>query len=204
MRQLIIGLILAIGLTAGTAMAADEEGRYRPKGFGLASCEQFVGLVEEQSTSLRQFVGWVEGYMTAYNQMAEDTFDVAAWEKPNILARYLYNYCRQNPSGYLGQGMNAVIEVLKPGRISAREQLVEAQSGDQSVWLYPSVLNRVQEALKAEGMYDGEIDGTFNEDLQFALAEFQQAQGMSVSGLPDQNTLHFLLREPKVGDAIAP
>jgi peptidoglycan hydrolase-like protein with peptidoglycan-binding domain len=53
-------------------------------------------------------------------------------------------------------------------------------------------LKLVQERLKAEGMYTGPVDGESNAQTAAALRQYQQKQGLPVSGIADDATLKQL------------
>ena len=58
-------------------------------------------------------------------------------------------------------------------------------------------LKLVQERLKAEGAYAGPVDGELNAQTEAALRQYQQKQGIPVSGTADEETLKQLqLRLP--------
>jgi hypothetical protein len=50
----------------------------------------------------------------------------------------------------------------------------------------------VQAALQNRGYYNGQIDGVFGPDSQAAIARFQQANGLAVTGLINSPTLKAL------------
>jgi peptidoglycan hydrolase-like protein with peptidoglycan-binding domain len=53
-------------------------------------------------------------------------------------------------------------------------------------------LKLVQERLKAEGVYAGPVDGELNAQTVAALRQYQQKQGLPVSGAADEETLKQL------------
>jgi peptidoglycan hydrolase-like protein with peptidoglycan-binding domain len=53
-------------------------------------------------------------------------------------------------------------------------------------------LKLVQERLKAEGVYAGPVDGEPNTQTAAALRQYQQKQGLPVSGTADEATLKQL------------
>jgi peptidoglycan hydrolase-like protein with peptidoglycan-binding domain len=53
-------------------------------------------------------------------------------------------------------------------------------------------LKVVQERLKAEGVYAGSVDGEMNAETEAALRQYQQKQGIPVSGMADEETLKQL------------
>jgi peptidoglycan hydrolase-like protein with peptidoglycan-binding domain len=61
----------------------------------------------------------------------------------------------------------------------------------------PDNFKLVQERLKAEGVYAGPVDGEMNAQTRAALRQYQQKQGIPVSGAADEATLKRLqLRIP--------
>jgi peptidoglycan hydrolase-like protein with peptidoglycan-binding domain len=58
-------------------------------------------------------------------------------------------------------------------------------------------LKLLQERLQAEGVYAGPVDGEMNAQTEAALRQYQQKQGLPVSGTVDEETLRQLqLRLP--------
>jgi peptidoglycan hydrolase-like protein with peptidoglycan-binding domain len=53
-------------------------------------------------------------------------------------------------------------------------------------------LKLVQERLKAEGVYAGPVDGELSAQTEAALRQYQQKQGIPVSGAADEETLRKL------------
>jgi peptidoglycan hydrolase-like protein with peptidoglycan-binding domain len=53
-------------------------------------------------------------------------------------------------------------------------------------------LKLVQQRLQAEGVYAGPLDGELNAQTEAALRQYQQKQGISASGAPDEQTLKEL------------
>lgn len=58
-----------------------------------------------------------------------------------------------------------------------------------------AVIEKVQTALKAEGLYPGEVTGVLDEDTMKALGEFQRQHNLTVSGVPSPQTRKLLLKE---------
>jgi peptidoglycan hydrolase-like protein with peptidoglycan-binding domain len=57
----------------------------------------------------------------------------------------------------------------------------------------------IQERLKTEGVYAGPVDGELNAQTEAALRQYQQKQGIPVSGAADEATLKELQIELPVG-----
>jgi peptidoglycan hydrolase-like protein with peptidoglycan-binding domain len=71
------------------------------------------------------------------------------------------------------------------------------QRPEQKQLITKDNLKLVQERLKAEGVYAGPVDGELNAQTEVALRQYQQKQGIPVSGAADEETLKQLqLRLP--------
>jgi peptidoglycan hydrolase-like protein with peptidoglycan-binding domain len=66
------------------------------------------------------------------------------------------------------------------------------QRPEQPQTLTKDNLKQVQERLKAEGVYAGPLDGELNAQTAAALRQYQQKQGLPVSGAADEATLKKL------------
>jgi peptidoglycan hydrolase-like protein with peptidoglycan-binding domain len=55
-----------------------------------------------------------------------------------------------------------------------------------------SQIKQVQEQLKANGLYKGEVDGKMGPETKQAISQFQQQNGLQQSGSLDQQTLSAL------------
>lgn len=61
--------------------------------------------------------------------------------------------------------------------------------GAQQQAIEPQLMARIQQQLKQDGYYDGQVDGLFGASTSRALAEWQQDQGIRPSGQVDARTL---------------
>lgn len=57
---------------------------------------------------------------------------------------------------------------------------------------YGVLVERMQEQLKAQGFYSGEIDGYFGESTEAAVKRFQTRKGLTVDGVAGTATLRYL------------
>lgn len=53
----------------------------------------------------------------------------------------------------------------------------------------PQLMARIQQQLKQDGYYDGQVDGLFGQDTSRALAQWQDDQGIRATGQVDARTL---------------
>lgn len=59
----------------------------------------------------------------------------------------------------------------------------------------------VQARLRAQGLYDGALDGLYGPRMRAAMAGFQDGRGLVANGLPDPATLFLLEHLPAAADA---
>ena len=181
-------------LVVAGAQGADTDGRFAVKGAGLASCQDYVKARAEKSKLLYSLLGWLDGYLTAYNEFSPSTFDVAAWESADLLARILDRHCEENPGDRFFTVIRTIVNQISEDRLQENSPLVPATNQQQGLLIYQETLRRVQEKLSAGGHYFSEIDGQFGEKTRAALQAYQSEQGLNVTGLPDQATLWKLFR----------
>jgi peptidoglycan hydrolase-like protein with peptidoglycan-binding domain len=65
---------------------------------------------------------------------------------------------------------------------------------------YTELNKRVQEELRARGLYSGPVNGVIGPNTQAAIAQFQLSWPMPVHGMLDENTLAALGIQPPQGD----
>ncbi|RMD64368.1 MAG: peptidoglycan-binding protein [Alphaproteobacteria bacterium] len=192
----IVWLGLAFAVFVPGAQGADAQGRFAIKGAGLASCRDYTQARADQSQLVYSLLGWLDGYLTAYNQLSADTFDVAAWESTDLFAQILDGHCKTYSDHRFVTVVRAIVAEIADQRLTQNSPLIAARNGGQGLLIYQETLRRVQEKLSQRGLYSGAIDGRFDDPTRAALERFQAGQGLAVSGLPDQPTLWKLFRPP--------
>jgi hypothetical protein len=194
-RGLALAAIFAtLALHAQPAGAADSDGTFAVEGVGQTACREFVTAAKERSAKYYNYGGWIEGYLTAYNQVSDDTYDVTPFEGIDLLAALLRGFCTNNPDVPFFQAISSMVRELEPHRLKVRDEPVTTEAGGKQVMVYTTVLKRAQQALAEAGFYDGGIDGAYGPRTRDAFKAFQAAEGLEQTGLPDQVTLLRLLR----------
>jgi hypothetical protein len=116
-----IALLLALALLAftaflvvGSSSAVDATGAYYV--YDTTSCGQLVS--DRQSNPSRSFADktWAAGYLTAYNRLAKDNFNITGTTDLESVMLWLDGYCRANPLSSLPDGMSALTDSLYPTR----------------------------------------------------------------------------------------
>ncbi len=72
--------------------------------------------------------------------------------------------------------------------IDAATGLIQGLDGGDYEQYLVSVVQRVQESLRAGGTYAGPADGTFDAATQEAIGHFQESEQLAVSGVPSPMT----------------
>ena len=90
--------------------------------------------------------------------------------------------------------LDASQQAAEEARIETQQVLIKGLDGGEYQPYHPALVNRVQEALKTAGLYQGEISGKLDEETMRALGEFQKQNGLGVTGIPTPKTRALLLK----------
>ena len=188
-------MISAILMFASVSVqAADSKGQFAIKGVGNVACKQYIQESKERSHNAFLFAGWINGYLTAQNQHLADTFDVTSWETIHTLANYVGHYCEKNPDKSFYLAVATMLNAMFEKRIVGFSPVAVLGSGEDTLRIYKQTVQRAQQELAKQGMYKGKVDGEYGPEMKGALETYQKKLNLKVSGLPDQATLHHLLR----------
>lgn len=190
-----LALCALLSHPAGAALAADGDSKFAMKGAGFLPCQVYVSERGKRSELYYMIGGWVEGYVSAYNRLTPDTFDVLSFESLELLLAVMHEHCEANPDDRLHAVLGAMIEQMAPDRIRAESTRVEIAHEAHRTRLYRETIRRVQTELAELGLYHGEADGRFSDQTRSALIAFQSDIGFEMTGFPDQTTLWRLLRK---------
>jgi len=186
--------IIALLLQTGAAAAADHTESFAMKGAGFLPCQIYVKAREDKSNVYYMIGGWVEGYISAHNRYAEDTFDVLSFESLELLLTVIQTHCDANPGHRLHAVVNSIIASLQPDRLTEASPRVQITEGERKTTLHRETIRRVQDRLTGLGLYDAAVDGRYTEATKAALMAFQSDLNFETTGFPDQTTLWRLLR----------
>lgn len=192
-------LAAGLALLSLSAQAADSQGRYAAHGLGRTPCKRFVEVCEKGSDECKLTSTWVAGYLTAFNALNKDTFDVLPWQPPEIVAEGAFNLCKRNPEAAVVEAVTEVVRVLYPQRVAAASERVQIGEGKGSVYLYKDTVRAVQEQLAKAGHLKSKPDGAFGPGTKAAVEAFQKSKGLEATGVPDPRTLMALFYPPPPG-----
>lgn len=191
--------LLLLGLIPSQdAAAASAKGEFGVKGIGAENCAAFVEASRNKDPGIAEFGGWVQGYITAVNRYRPDTFDVAPWQSPGLLLSLIHAHCQHNPEHRLFEVVHQLQVVLAEDRLTERSEITEVANGKDKIRIYTQVLKRAQQALIDRGLLQGTADGVYGPKTKTAFEELQKQAGLTVTGLPDQETLFELLLRPRL------
>lgn len=193
--RMLMATVAALWLCAVAAEASDEERLYAVEGAGLAECSKYTKAKSDKTTDFYVFAGWVDGYLTVINKTTDDTYDITPWESLETLTLLLDFHCKKQPDERFSVAVSRLVQGLYADRLKRRSEVVKVEVDARGAIVYREVVRRMQEALAQEDYYGGPSDGNFQVETSEALKKFQKAKDLDVSGLPDQKTLHLLLRK---------
>lgn len=161
---------------------------YAVDGPGAMRCADFTAKADDAETT-REVAIWLAGYLTAFQRLMPNVYDLTPWQGPGVLVGLLQGYCEANDQARVEQGASKLIGDLAPKAIRGAAKRVTLGTGDKVVVLYAPVVAEIRERLAAAGHPPGPTEA----DLAAALAAYQAEKGLAVTGLADQATLVILL-----------
>ena len=89
--------LLLSALTLHDADSADAKKRYSVRGLGTKTCSNFLSERNLNANQSEAYADWFTGFVTAYNWLQPDTYDISVGYKSNGFLRYLDLYCGRSP-----------------------------------------------------------------------------------------------------------
>jgi hypothetical protein len=192
---LAVACLVAIG--PAPVAAAGPGGAFAIDGVGNRSCERFVAALDAGGREATAFASWTNGFLSASNAAMADTYDLTPWQTIEVVLAKMRVFCSANPEVEYVGGLTLLVQTLLADRQTSPSEIVSIRLGDQAVFLYADVLRRVRAVLVAGGAdlapLPAEAPIGFDTAFSAALAAHQEAAGLPVTGLPDQQTLISLL-----------
>lgn len=85
------------------------------------SCGTYISARDEgrKGNYIREnkYGSWVSGYITAYNNSTQDTYNIMGNSDMDSLMSWLENYCKQNPLDSFAEATMRLMAELHPKRI---------------------------------------------------------------------------------------
>ena len=112
-------LALLFILMASPATAADANYAYSSRGFIACSCGQYINAIDTGDVLTEGGMGNAFlGYITAFNRITPDVYDILGGQHPDGATLWLENYCRENPLHHFTEAIAALIAELWPRRLT--------------------------------------------------------------------------------------
>lgn len=162
-RKILPLAICGLVLQTTAAKAADSNDKFAMKGAGFLPCQVFMKARENRSNTYYMIGGWVEGYVSAHNRYASDTYDIMSFESLELLLNVIQNHCEANPGDRLHAVVNSIVVSLQPDRLQWESTRVRIADGVRKGTLRRETIRRVQSKLSERVLYKGEIDGRFTD-----------------------------------------
>ncbi len=106
-------------LAMNDASAADANKRFSVRGLGATTCSKFLEERNLDAKGSEQYAHWFTGFLTAYNWLQPDTYDISAQYKSNGLLRYLDLYCGRNPKNKIIDAATSFVNAVYAKRQKA-------------------------------------------------------------------------------------
>ncbi|MCB1869197.1 MAG: peptidoglycan-binding protein [Gammaproteobacteria bacterium] len=190
--NLSISLFIVLATLSGISRSADRDNKFAVKSVGATDCQRYLAARKLGGSEYALYGGYIGGFVSAYNQLTADTFDISPWQNMDTLAGMLASHCERNTGENFALALNRMIGALKQAQLDKASISVEAKAGDGRIMIYEESLRRAQTKLAELGIYKGLPDGRFGPETETALKAFQEQKGLQQSGLPDQITLFHL------------
>jgi len=112
-------LFLLSVLLPHEAGSADAKSRFSVRALGVTTCSKYLEERNLDAKDSEKYAHWFTGFITAYNYLQPDTYDIAAQYKSNGLLRYLDLYCGRNPKIRLVDAATAFVKAVYDKRQKA-------------------------------------------------------------------------------------
>jgi hypothetical protein len=132
-------------------LAKDKDGNFAIKGVGSLTCKQFIVDASQDAPVLQQYAGYVSGYISAYNELEFETFDLLAWQRLDTVMLLLLQGCKQTPDSSVGGAVSRVIKYFSSNAIKKNAKKIAVKGPTQSLYFYPVVIEKIETALKQRG-----------------------------------------------------
>jgi hypothetical protein len=104
-------LFLVIFAAMSGARADDKNGQY---GILTDTCGEYAK--DRAKNRTLRYTSWIAGYVTAYNSVAPDTYNILGKSNVKSTMEWLDKWCKANPSENLAGGMHAFVKEHHPTR----------------------------------------------------------------------------------------
>ncbi len=204
--MLALSAAIGIGALHGPAVAATGSGAFAVRGIGAQSCKNITAVAAgKKADELVQLSSaWVAGYISQYNRATSNTYEAIPIVDNVVLGKLAINVCRSNPDTLFEAVAASLVASFSRGALSDESPDIELKNGNSRAVLRRGVVRLVQQELIREGFLPaGSVDGDYGPGTRAALSKFQEARGITMTGVPDPQTLvHLFAMGEKAKGAI--
>ena len=119
MRIAVFGAAVTLAVTSlaiGLAGAADAKKHWSVRGLGSYTCSKYTGAPKAKA----DYVNWMTGFISAYNWMQPDTYDVAGKMGPSSFTAFFDVYCKANPKKTINDAAMSFVDQFYSKRIKSK------------------------------------------------------------------------------------
>lgn len=191
-RSSLIFTLAVLGAT--DVQAADTNGSFGADGIGGQPCSAFTEAADKRDRVLiAAYAGWAGGFITSYNALTPDTYDVTPWQTGELILAKLDKHCRAFPEKPFVEALGTLVSILHKDRLTEASPLVQVSAGGKGIPMPRAVLARVRSVIEADrGSPITTPEGEFDQAFAIAITAYQTKKGVAQTGLPDQATLNAM------------
>ncbi len=111
-------LLLALLLFSSLNYAKDIDQAYKVYGAGSFTCKQYLHARRKDPVAEIKFRHWLAGYLTAFNLIVVNTYDIMGTYDFNKALKWLDRHCRSNRKANMANAVAELTTILYPDRIN--------------------------------------------------------------------------------------
>ncbi|MGC9456703.1 MAG: hypothetical protein ACP5DC_04180 [Halothiobacillaceae bacterium] len=110
-------VVFLVALTASQlAQARTFQGEYVAYGIGTQPCADYSAARVQGGEAMARVAGFVEGYLSAFNVIVPNTYDILAQDPTSEVIRWLDEHCRAHPAKSLTDALATFTVIRYPDR----------------------------------------------------------------------------------------
>lgn len=102
-----------------------------------AKCSAFIQAYDQRSNDAFVLAEWLTGYLSAINQHAAETFDLAPWQSTEVLMLLAKDLCARSPDEQFYRVADGLATILSKDRLQAFAEPIEVGSKEMPMKMFP-------------------------------------------------------------------
>jgi peptidoglycan hydrolase-like protein with peptidoglycan-binding domain len=182
---------ITLSFATSTLHADTAEGLFAARGTGAQSCVAVTEAFQINAQGARNEIAtWLSGYVSYMNRSTPGFFDVLPIHDTGNLAILLSAVCQQNSESLVEGAVWSIVKALRPLALKDETELLQLQNENGTLSIRMGTLKKVQDYLVFEGLLEErQADGKYGPNTSRALSQFQMANNIEPTGLPEAFTL---------------